>query len=187
MSGKEGFARIAGIVALGGAFYTATYITSYPGGAPAYAVLGLLAGTAGGFLALAAPRSRNALTVAAVLLGFAFTGAVIHSGAAFGPAFVLMIMAARWAARRDPFEFLQRTTTERTLGSGSFGSLRQVESGAEPVVTIPEAEDVVAIPETGSDRSTLAGDGLAQAGPPGVIGLLGQPGRRGLSGGFRQT
>ena len=96
MRGKTGLARIAGGVALGGAFYTATYITSYPGGAPAYAVLGLLAGTIAGILALAAPRSAAGLTVAAVLLGFAFTGAVIHSGMGFLPGFVLMMSHTNW-------------------------------------------------------------------------------------------
>src|SRR3954463_10320467 len=88
MQGNIGFARIAGVVALGGAFYTATYITSYPGGAPAYAVLGLLAGTAAGIIACAVPRSATALTLAAVMLGFAFTGAVIYSGIGFLPGFV---------------------------------------------------------------------------------------------------
>ena len=47
MRGNIRLARFAGIVALGGAFYTATYITSYPGGAPPYVVIGLLAAMLG--------------------------------------------------------------------------------------------------------------------------------------------
>src|SRR5262249_19179639 len=94
MRGNVRFARLAGVIALGGAFYTATYITSSRGGAPTYAFLGLLAGTAGGIVALAWPRSSTILTLAAVLLGFAFTGAFIESGIGFLPGFVLMIMAA---------------------------------------------------------------------------------------------
>src|SRR4051794_13543139 len=105
MRGNEGFARFAGIAALGGAFYTATYITSYPGGAPPYLVIGLLAGTAAGVLACVIPRSSGVLATAAVLLGFAFTGALIRSGIGFGPGFVLMIVAARRTAYPDDFAF----------------------------------------------------------------------------------
>jgi len=203
MRGNIGFARIAGIVALGGAFYTATYITSYPGGAPGYAVFGLLAGTVAGILALAVPSSPSALTVAAVLLGIAFTGAVIDSGVAFGPGFVLMIMAARRAARPDDFAWLEEgrsgpeTTEHYGITVASTGSFR--ERAAAPdvvvipdaqalaatdgrVVVVPEADPVVVVPDA---ERPAAGNGLVQAGPPGVIGLLG-PARRGRqSGGFR--
>jgi hypothetical protein len=190
MRGTMRFARVAGIVALGGAFYTATYITSYPGGAPTYAVLGLLAGTAGGIISLVAPRSVPALTTAAVLLGFAFTGAVIDSGAGFWPGFVLMIIVARRAARPGDFAFLEEP---RRPAASSVERLRRratsrvvVVPDAERVVTVPDAERVVTVPEAAGpeDAPRVSQDGRVQAGPPGIIGVLGPPGRR-ASGGFR--
>jgi len=204
MWGKTGFARIAGAVTLGGAFYTATYITSYPNGAPAYAVLGLLAGTVGGILACALPRSSTTLTIAAVLVGFAFTGAVIHSGMGFLPGFVLMIIAARRGAQPDAFAFLderaqaeERSVARHNGNAGGFAWMRLEQGDASAIVTVPEAEDVVTVPEADTvvtlpeaetvvtlpeaetvvtlpeaDISRVSSDGLVQAGPPGVIGLL---------------
>ena len=189
MRGKTGFARIAGIVALGGAFYTATYITSYPGGTPKYAVLGLLAGTAAGIIACAMPRSATALTMAAVMLGFAFTGAVIHSGMGFLPGFVLMIMAARRASQPDAFAFLeQRREADQvpsgarsgTAGSFAWMRLEQGDAAEDRTVVLPEAGDVVSVPDAdavvtipeAAAAPAVSRDGLVQAGPPGVIGML---------------
>ena len=191
MRGNVRFARLAGVIALGGAFYTATYITSYRGGAPTYAFLGLLAGTAGGIVALAWPRSSTILTLAAVLLGFAFTGAFIESGIGFLPGFVLMIMAAVRASRPVDFAFLEGRgepeelpgrAVRRSGNAGSFAWMR-LEQGdapsvvtvpeADAVVTVPDAQDVVTLPDAApTDLSRVSRDGLIQAGPPGVIGLL---------------
>ena len=191
------FARIAGVVTLGGAFYTATYITSYPGGAPAFAVFCLLAGTAAGVLALVLPRSPAALTVASVLVGVAFLGAVIHSGIAFGQGLVLIIMAAVRVSRGDPFAFLDEPRTERathppTSGrnqQGGFGSTAFT-SGSEPTVVLSEPEPMVVLPDAESQEApvqAVSSDGTVQAGPPGVIGILRpQPERRSTGGtGFR--
>ena len=183
MKGNEGLARVGGAVALLGAFYTATYITSYRGPAPSYAQLALLAGTAGGILACARPRSLSALTWSAVLVGFAFTGAVVGSGIGFGPGLVLLIVAAVRSKRFVPgphgemFTGVKRSPRQPWTGiprtvpavSGGFAAMR------DPVVRIPEAEPVVTLPEPGSvdgDVVAVSSDGRVQAGPPGVIGAL---------------
>ncbi len=180
MRGNVRFTRIAGVVALGGAFYTAVYITSYPGGAPAFAVFGLLAGTAAGVLALVLPRSSAALTVASVLLGIAFLGAVIRSGIAFGPGFVLMIMAAVRVRRGDDFAFLEEARNGQAArprspahnGLGGFAGATLAEK-ADAVVVLPEAEPLVVLPEAVQTAAPLvSSDGTVQAGPPGVIGAL---------------
>ena len=172
------FARIAGAVTLGGAFYTATYITSYPNGTPAYAILALLAGTVAGILACALPRSGTWLTVAAVLVGFGFSAAVINSGIAFGPGFVMTILAARQARRTD-------YVPHGEVFTGVRAPIRQAWE-PEQVVEIPEAENVIVVPET-DQRVAISSNGRAQAGPPGVFGVVGPPRKRGLSGsgGFR--
>ena len=186
MRGKTGLARIAGGVALGGAFYTATYITSYPGGAPAYAVLGLLAGTAGGIIALAAPRSATGLALAAVLLGFAFTGAVIHSGVGFLPGFVLMILAARRASRRDLFDhpggacspagaagrlpvgaagsfaWMRLESQEKATPTAHRSAVRLPE--ADGVLTVPEADAVITLPEVAAEETAECVAQRARAG-----------------------
>jgi hypothetical protein len=174
--------RIAGAVTLGGAFYTATYITSYPGGAPALGVFCLLAGTAAGVLALVLPRSSAALTVASVLLGVAFLGAVIRSGIAFGPGLVLMIMAAVRVSRGDDFAFLEEGRTGRaTLPAPSGGNHQGgfasagVASSREPMVVLSEAEPMVVLPDAerqGTSAPVISSDGTVQAGPPGIIGML---------------
>ena len=202
MRGNGAFARFAGAVALGGAFYTATYITSYPGGAPPYAVFALLAGTAGGLLACALPRSAPALITAAVLVGFGFSAAVLDSGLGFGPGLVLLILAARWARQADdvphghaftvgggPGPKLPIPATGPVPGTAraGFGQFVVVPEVEEPVVHLPEADpDVVVVPEAAPRRGlSVSDDGLVQAGPPGIIGLVGPPGRDDLSDGFR--
>ncbi len=90
MDANAVIARIGGAVALAGSFYTAYWITSWPGGAPGIAVLGLLAGTAAGFLAFGMPRSAPALSVAILLLLLAFVPATIGSGAAFLPGLMIV-------------------------------------------------------------------------------------------------
>ena len=185
MRGNENLARVGGGVALLGAFYTATYITSYRGWAPGYADLTLLAGTAGGILACARPRSMTALTWSAVLVGFAFTGAVVGSGIAFGPGLVLLIVTAVRTRRFVPvphgetFTGVKRPPRQPWTGvprtapavSGGFSALR------DQVVRIPEAEPVVTLPETAEGHAVaVSRDGWMQAGPPGVIGALRRPG-----------
>jgi hypothetical protein len=182
LRGNVRFARIAGAVTLGGAFYTATYITSYPGGAPAFAVFCLLAGTAAGVLALVLPRSPAALTVASVLLGVGFLGAVIRSGIAFGPGLVLMIMAAVRVSRGDPFAFLEESRTERATVSTPSGRNQQggfstaaLPADREPMVVLSEPEPMVVLPDAEQQEApapAVSSDGTVQAGPPGVIGIL---------------
>jgi hypothetical protein len=180
MRGNVRVARIAGVVTLGGAFYTATYITSYPGGAPPFAVFCLLVGTAAGVLALVLPRSPAALTVASLLLGIASLGAFIRSGVAFGPGLVLMIVAAVRAHRGDDFGFLEEARNGhglrlRSQARNELGGFAGVSLAAdtEPVVALPEAEPLLVLPRVvAPPMPLLSSDGTSQAGPPGVIGAL---------------
>jgi hypothetical protein len=182
------FARLAGVVSLAGAFYTTTYITSYPHAVPAFAAFGLVTGWVGSILALALPRSKMALTTAAVLVGIGFLGAVVGSGIAFGPGMVMLIVAARRADRAvEPVDFTPSV-------SGGFRTnaryVDDVTALAPPVgvaqewdrlvelpqteerITLPEAEPAASNGSNGSSPATST-DGRIQAGPPGVIGVLG--------------
>jgi hypothetical protein len=130
--------------------------------------------------------------VSAVLLGFAFTGAAINSGIAFGPGFVLLIAVARRTRNARPVPhgevftgtgaFLPpRWEAQPTQVSGPRGS-------EDPVVVVPEAAPVVRIPDAEPrDTVTVSRNGRVVAGPPGVIGLVGPPRQRGGSPGFGRS
>src|SRR5436190_14323752 len=151
MRGNEGLARVGGIVALLGAFYTATYITSYPGGAPAYAILGLLAGTAGGVVAYVRPGSVPLLRLSAALVGFGFSGAVIQSGIAFGPGFAVLLAAAIRGGHvvhvphGEVFTGVARTPLPPWTAEDR--------GGQEAVVRVPEADAVVVVPDAEAQDS----------------------------------
>jgi hypothetical protein len=185
MRGNVRFARLAGAVALAGAFYTTTYITSYPHAVPALAAIGLLTGWVGSILALALPRSKMALTAAATLVGVAFLGGVVGSGLAFGPGLVMLFVAARRADRAvEPVDFTPSVT------GGFRTNARYVEHVDAPApVAVPQWEGLVVLPETeertitipeaepttNGSTSATSKDGRIQAGPPGVIGVLRPP------------
>ena len=60
---------------------------------------------------------------------------------------------------------------------------------ADGIVTVPDADAVVTLPEADAEElPNVSSNGLAQAGPPGVIGLLAPaPQPRREAGGFRSA
>jgi hypothetical protein len=158
-------------------------------------VIGLVAGWIGAILLLAAPRSVAALAAALVLLGVAFAGAFIRSGIAFGPGLVMVIVASvRSGGTTEPVEF-STTPSGGFLGLDDMWHLEHREVRVPPalakkwdrlivlpeserVVVLPESERMVTLPEAepqsnGATERSVSRDGRIQAGPPGVIGILG--------------
>ena len=188
MNGRGVVGRIGGIAGLGGAFVSAIFLTSWPGGPPALAVVAFLLGTAGGLTATAWPRSLAALTVAGLLLTLAFAPLALSWGVAYLPGLVLVSWATLRTQHRtsamqpalvvadgSPLDDLWRKEPDgQTWRSPAFREHVLVIPDLDEEAPVAGSDELVVIPQTDVVQPLSSRNGLVHVGPPGVIGGLGR-------------
>jgi len=183
--------RIGGVAALGGAFVSAIFLTSWPGGPPGLAIAAFVFGVAGGTTALLWPRSLVAMTTSGLLLALAFVPLALSWGVAYLPSLVLVgwatlraqqletrqelhpaLVAAEGGSPLDDLWVRDRDDLTWRTHSPGWKQVVVIPDADEPSAVFRETDDLVIIPQTDVVEPLSSRNGLVHVGPPGVIGGL---------------